>query len=124
MPSVPAAFPELLFPAGGVLKERAGSEDALQLVFHAPGSPEQLATSYRARLGSAPWRIISDTRSGESTIIYAESNGRPVWVRIAPEPNVGTRVELNGAVLVRSDSALADSAASDSARPRRPAVER
>jgi hypothetical protein len=117
LPSVPSAFPELLFPPGGVLKARAGSEEALQLIFHAPGDPAQLATAYRARLSLAPWRIVGDQQDGDQTTIYAESNGRPLWLRIAPEPGVGSRVELSGAVLVRSAEAKADSAgaAADSA---------
>jgi hypothetical protein len=111
LPSVPSAFPELLFPPGGVLKARAGSEDALQLIFHAPGDPAQVATGYRTRLSTAPWHIVSDRQEGDLTTIYAESNGRPLWLRIAPEPGVGSRVELSGAVLARSERSKADSAA-------------
>ena len=119
LPSVPSAFPELLFPPGGVLKARAGSEDALQLIFHAPGDPEQLAKGYRARLRLAPWRIVSDQQDGDQTTIYAESNGRPLWLRIAPEPGVGTRIEMSGAVLVPSADANTEpaGAAAESGAP-------
>lgn len=124
LPSVPSAFPELLFPPGGMLRARAGSEDALQLIFDAPGDPAQIAAEYRARLSRPAWRIVSDRESGGVTSIYAESNGRPVWIRIMESPGVGTRVELNGAVLdgaagdstaADADSADADSAVADSA---------
>jgi hypothetical protein len=116
LPSVPSAFPELLFPPGGMLRARAGSEDALQLIFDAPGDPAQIADEYRARLTRPRWRIISDDVTGGVTTIYAESNGRPVWIRIMESPGVGTRVELNGAVLARDSAAALDSAiARDSA---------
>lgn len=115
LPSVPAAFPELLFPPGGMLRARAGSEDALQLIFHAPGDPAQIAEQYRMRLARPSWRIVSDNVSGDVTTIYAESNGRPVWIRIMPQAGVGTRVELNGAVLAGSAGAAAPSAGADTA---------
>src|SRR5690606_16651569 len=108
---VPSAFPELLFPPGGMLRARAGSEDALQLIFHAPGHPAQHADQYRRRLAAAPWRIVSVNASGDVTTPYAESNCRPVWIRIMPQAGVGTRVELNGAVLTRGAGAVADSTA-------------
>jgi hypothetical protein len=104
LPSVPSAFPELLFPPGGRLVARAGSEDALQLIFRAPFPPDTVAARYRTRLSTPPWALVSDTREGTTTTLYAENAGRPVWVRILPGDAGDSRVELNGAVL--SDSAM------------------
>jgi hypothetical protein len=130
LPSVPSAFPELLFPPGGVLQGRAGSEDALQLIFHSPAAPDELGRSYRGRLSAEPWKIVGDAQEGDVTTIYAERLGRPLWIRIAPAPEGGSRVELSGAVLVRdttavppsptADSAVADSSAAEP--PSRPAA--
>lgn len=120
LPSVPSAFPELLFPPGGVLQGRAGSEDALQLIFHSPATPEDLGRSYRARLSAEPWKIVGDAQAGDVTTIYAERLGRPLWIRISPAVEGGSRIELSGAVLARDTTAEsptrqpADSAAADS----------
>lgn len=118
LPSVPSAFPELLFPPGGVLQERAGSEDALQLIFHAPASPADVSRGYRARLSTEPWKIVGDAQAGDVTTIYAERLGRPLWIRISPAAEGGSRVELSGAVLARDTTAEAPSRRAADSTPR------
>lgn len=104
--TVPEAFPQVLLPPGGRIIARSGSEDALQLVFRATPEPQDVADYYRRRLTESPWEIVSDTRAQDTTIIFAELRGRPLWVRVTPgDAGVGSRVELNGAVVDTQPSA-------------------
>lgn len=126
LPSVPAAFPHLLLPPSGTLVARAGSEDALQLIFTSTVAPARVAAYYRRTLSQAPWRLVGDETSDSTSVLYAETGGRPLWVRVAPGPDgAGTRIELTGAVAAEgTDTAAAaapaapGSTSSDSARAR------
>lgn len=119
--TVPAAFPVVLVPPEGRVVSRSGGEDALQLVFRSPQAPDLVADYYRQRLLAAPWEIVSDTRSGDATVIYAEASGRPLWVRVtAGDAGVGSRIEMTGAVVggdTAGSAAGTDSAPADAVSP-------
>lgn len=125
-PSVAEAFAELPFPPDPSFVGRSGGEGALTLSLRSGRPYESVLDHYRRTLSVAPWRIRSDTRDGESgRVIYAERDGRPLWVRLRPEGTAWTLVDLTGAVAkrvpdslqARRDSAApVDSAAPDTAR--------
>jgi hypothetical protein len=83
------------------LVSRAGSEDALQIRLLSPGTVEKVTGYYRDVLSKAPWRLVSDVKDPDGTVVlYAEQDGPPIWVRIWPTSDKeGTMVELAGAVV-------------------------
>ena len=106
LPTLGKAFTNLPLPPNPVLVSRAGSEDALQLTLQSPADEDQVLRYYRGVLSSDKWRLISDTRNRDgSTVLYAEHDGRPMWVRIWKSGDRGTMVELSGAVVSKPGNA-------------------
>lgn len=101
LPSLGAAFSHLPLPPEPELVSRAGSADALQLTVHSPADVSQVTNYYRNFLSSGNWRLVSDSRSADgSVVMYAEHEGPPLWVRIwQPTDRPGTMVQLTGAVV-------------------------
>jgi hypothetical protein len=99
-PKVSQAFPNLPLPPSPELVSRSGSEDALQLTIRSPSDLAQVSEYYRGVLSNGKWRLVSDVKSPDgSTVLYAEQDGPPLWVRIwkaGDQP--GTMVQLTGAV--------------------------
>jgi hypothetical protein len=88
-------------PPEAKLVSRAGSTDALQLTLFSSGKTDAVAQYYRDQLSSGKWRLVGDTKRPDGSLaLYAELDGRPLWVRIWPtSDSAGTMVELAGAVL-------------------------
>ena len=101
-PDFAKAFSNLPLPRDPKLVSRAGSADALQLTVHSPAGVDEVTEYYRTVLSNTPWRLVSDARNTDgSTVLYAEHNGPPLWVRIWKLGDRGTMVELTGAVVVK-----------------------
>ena len=82
-PDVLAVLPDLPFPPDAEFVSRAGSEDALQLVFRSAQSVDAVSKYYRAVFTRGEWRLIGDDRdSAGAVVLYAERPGPPMWVRI------------------------------------------
>jgi hypothetical protein len=109
-PDFAKAFSNLPLPPNPEVVSRAGSGDALQLTLHSPAGVDQVTEYYRTVLSNSPWRLVSDTKNSDgSTVLYAEHNGPPLWVRIWRLGDQGTMVELTGAV-IEKDSVKKSSA--------------
>lgn len=99
-PAFARAFSNLPLPRDPELVSRAGSADALQLTVHSPAGVDEVTEYYRTVLSNTPWRLVSDRKNPDgSTVLYAEHNGPPLWVRIWKLGDRGTMVELTGAVI-------------------------
>jgi hypothetical protein len=99
-PGFAKAFSNLPLPREPELVSRAGSADALQLTVHSPADVDEVTEYYRTVLSNTPWRLVSDRKNPDgSTVLYAEHNGPPLWVRIWKLGDRGTMVELTGAVI-------------------------
>ena len=99
-PDATKAFSNLPLPPDPELVSKANGSEALQLTIHSPASIEQVTQFYRQVLSGQHWRLISDrTNADGSTVLYAEQNGPPLWVRIWKLGDRGTMVELTGAVV-------------------------
>ena len=99
-PAFAKAFSNLPLPRDPELVSRAGSTDALQLTLHSPAGVDEVTEYYRTVLSNTPWRLVSDRKNPDgSTVLYAEHNGPPLWVRIWKLGDRGTMVELTGAVI-------------------------
>jgi hypothetical protein len=107
-PSAFDVFTDLPLPPASQLVSRAGSEDALQIRFLSASSPDQVTGYYRDALSRGRWRLISDVKKPDgSVVLYAEQNGPPLWVRIWPTSDKqGTMVELSGAVVAKKTDSL------------------
>jgi hypothetical protein len=88
-------------PPEARLVSRAGSADALQLTLFSSGKSEAVSEYYRDQLSKGKWRLVGDARRPDGSLaLYAEREGRPLWVRIWPtSDSAGTMVELAGAVV-------------------------
>lgn len=102
-PSLEAAFSHLPLPPEPELVSQAGSADALQLTLHSSAKLAEVTNYYRNTLSSGNWRLVSDTKSADgSVVLYAEQDGPPMWVRIwSPRDRRGTMVQLTGAVITK-----------------------
>ena len=99
-PEFAKAFSNLPLPPDPEFVSRTGSADALQLTVHSPAGVDAVTENYRNVFSHAPWRLVSDAKNPDgSTVLYAEHNGPPLWVRIWKLGDRGTMVELTGAVI-------------------------
>jgi hypothetical protein len=102
-PDLAKAFPYLPLPPEPELVSKSSGTDALQLTIHSPATVEDVTEFYRQVLSRERWRLISDrTNPDGSTVMYAEQNGPPLWVRIWKLGDRGTMVELTGAVVQKN----------------------
>jgi hypothetical protein len=102
-PSLEAAFSHLPMPPNPELVSQSGSADALQLTLYSSANLEAVTEYYRKMLGSGNWRLVSDNKIADgSVVLYAEQDGPPMWVRIwKPSDRAGTLVQLTGAVVAK-----------------------
>ena len=99
-PAFAKAFSNLPLPREPELVSRGGGADALQLTVHSPAGVDEVTEYYRTVLSNTPWRLVSDRQNPDgSTVLYAEHNGPPLWVRIWKLGDRGPMVELTGAVI-------------------------
>ncbi len=110
-PDIGKAFSHLPLPPNPEYVSQAGSPDALQISVHSPADMSAVTEHYREILSSENWRLVSDrTNPDGSTVLYAEQNGPPLWVRIWKPARGGTMVELTGAVVDSTKSKRTGSA--------------
>jgi hypothetical protein len=116
LPDAMAVFPNLPFPPDAKLISRAGSADALQITFKSSRDTAQVAAYYRSMLTAGNWRLISDTKNRDGTLVlYAEQKGPPLWVRIRKAPDgPGTMVELTGAMMTKDTTSRKPTASQSS----------
>ena len=95
------ALPNVPLPPGATFVSRAGSADALQLVYHTDVPLGVIADYYRSVLSRGQWRLVSDTKDAAGVVsLYAEQNGPPLWIRVVPDHGAnGSTVEIAGAVV-------------------------
>ena len=101
------ALPRLPLPPGAIFVGRSGGPDALQITLSTPTQPGAVADYYRGVFKSGNWKLVNDAKDAEgATVLFAQQNGPPLWVRIRPDrESTGSVVELSGAVLSQADSA-------------------
>lgn len=98
-PDIQDVFEEILLPPDPVFVSRSGSSDALQIVLRSPASRDEVLAYYREALQRGRWQVVSDRPDAAGVqVLYAERNGRPMWIRVAAEGQ-SSRVELAGAVV-------------------------
>lgn len=109
-PEVSAVFPTLPLPPDAEFISKEGGEDALQLTLFSPAPTPVVTGYYRSELSRKPWRLTNDTKTSDGAVVlYAEQNGRPLWVRIwSTSDQAGTMVQLAGSVQSK-DSVTAQS---------------
>ncbi|MEP6573580.1 MAG: hypothetical protein ABJD11_12820 [Gemmatimonadota bacterium] len=92
-------LPNLPIPQDAKVISRAGSEDALQIVFTTEATPDQMSAFYRTTFTRPPWHLVSDQKTADGALtLYAESGGPPMWVTIrSTAGESGSTVELSGA---------------------------
>ena len=93
------ALPTIPLPPESHIIGKEVGEDAVKVQLRSSWAPDDLAAYYRDVFGSPPWRIISDVKTRDGTIIiYAEQNGPPLWVSISRATgSEGSFVDLAGA---------------------------
>jgi hypothetical protein len=101
------ALPNLPLPPDPTFVERAGGPDALQFTVRSSVGADEVAAYYRRILKQGPWRLVNDAKDSEgATVLLAQQDGPPLWVRIRSEgQGGGTLVELSGAVIPKADTA-------------------
>src|SRR6478672_7654935 len=103
-PAVGQVFPSLPLPPDPQFVSKSGGADALQITMRSSADVHQVADYYRAQLSQGKWRLVSDVKSADgSTVLYAEQNGPPLWVRIWKQGDQpGSMVQLSGAVVAKN----------------------
>jgi hypothetical protein len=105
-PKLSDALPNIPLPPQASFVGRSGGADALQVTVHSPAAPDAVANYYRAVFKTGNWKLVNDAKDAEgATVLFAQQNGPPLWVRIHPAADGGgSTVELSGAVLSKIDS--------------------
>ncbi|MEP6689334.1 MAG: hypothetical protein ABJC36_13370 [Gemmatimonadales bacterium] len=100
------ALPNIPLPPAAKFVGRSGGPDALQVTVRSPAGPDAVANYYRAVFKTGSWKLVNEAKDAEgATVLLAQQNGPPLWVRILPaDEGSGTVVELSGAVLSKADS--------------------
>ena len=100
VPSALDVFPAIILPPFASYVSKAGSKEALSVLLRTSLKPEAAANFYRAALRPPQWRLISDSKDNQgATLLYAERDGRPIWVRVYPDSEFNaTFIEMTGAV--------------------------
>jgi hypothetical protein len=90
----------LSYPQSSIVSYSAGTGAAeLQLASGAP--VERIVSWYRQALPMNGWELKNEGKDREGALsIYAEKEGRPLWITLRPTPNgQGTTYTLIGAIL-------------------------
>jgi hypothetical protein len=100
------ALPNIPLPPQVKFVGRTGGPDALQVTVRTPADADAVATYYRSVFKTGNWKLVNDAKDAEgATVLFAQQNGPPLWVRILPAPDGGgTLIELSGAILSKADS--------------------
>ena len=101
------ALPHLPLPPQAMFVGRSGGPDAVQITLRTPNKPDAVADYYRGVFKTGNWKLVNDAKDADgATVLFAQQNGPPLWVRIrAEEGGPGTVLELSGAVVSQVDSA-------------------
>jgi hypothetical protein len=106
-----AAMPNIPLPPQPSFVQRSAGPDVVQIVLRSAATPEQVAAYYRDVFKRGKWRLVNDATDREGvTVLLADQDGPPLWVRIRPSGQ-GSLVELSGAVVAKADSATKGAAA-------------
>jgi len=85
-------------PPGAEGLGRDDGDNAVQLRFRTPLPVDTIAAYYRKVFSRAPWRLVNESRMGDSSVaFYAEQDGPPMWVNVRPGDGSGTLVDIVGA---------------------------
>jgi len=106
-PEFTEAFSNLPLPPNAEFVSRTGGAGALQIVLRTQESDSAVANYYRTLLSEGSWRLVSDIKNRDgATVMYAEQDGPPLWVRIWPAGGgAGTMIQLTGAALAKDSLA-------------------
>jgi hypothetical protein len=87
----------LAYPGSVVVSLGAG-EDAAEIVLATAASPDTVVAWYQETFRMNGWTLRGASRAREGTVtLYAERDGRPLWVRLWSAGSGGTRYSLIGA---------------------------
>lgn len=76
---------------------RETGTEAIQFIMVSRQSSDSVTNYYRQLLGSEPFRLINERKSGKVTEFYAEQDGPSIWVTVGPNGNQGAQVTIAGA---------------------------
>jgi hypothetical protein len=90
----------LSYPQSSIVKVSAGT-DAAELQLASPAPADRIAAWYREALPLNGWELKNEGKDREGALsIYAEKEGRPLWITLRPNPNgQGTTYTLIGAIV-------------------------
>jgi hypothetical protein len=105
-PKMADVFPNLPLPPGASLVGKSGGPEALQLTMRSSKPSAEVEAYYHQVFSGNGWRLVNQFKSQDgATVLLAQQDGPPLWVRITPEDSSTTMVVLAGAVMERRDTA-------------------
>jgi hypothetical protein len=106
-------FPNLPLPPRASLVAKSGGADALLLTLRSTSPSAQVEAYYKRVFSANGWRLVNQFKSPDgTTVMLAEQDGPPLWVRIIPQDSTTTLVELAGAARERRDTSNTKKSAS------------
>ena len=99
------ALPNLPLPPDPKFVQKLAGPQAVQLTVESPAKPEAVVAYYRDVFKRGSWRLVKEGKDESgATILLAEQDGPPLWVRVRPSGATGSVVELSGAVVPKGAS--------------------
>lgn len=111
VPSALDVFPAIVMPPNASYVSKSGTKEALAVLLRTSLTTEAATNFYRAALRPPTWHLVSDSKDNKGAqTLYAESGGRPIWIRIWPDSEFNaTFVQMTGAVAKLQADSTADS---------------
>jgi hypothetical protein len=102
------AIPNLPLPPQPKFVQKSAGSQAVQLTVESPAKPDAVVAYYRDVFKRGNWRLVKEGRDQSgATILLAEQDGPPLWVRVRPSGASGSVVELSGAVVPKAGASTA-----------------
>jgi hypothetical protein len=102
------ALPNLPLPPDPTFVQKSAGPEAVQLTVETPAKPEAVLAYYRDVFKKGSWRLVKEGKDElGATVLLAEQDGPPLWVRVRPSGATGSVVELSGAVVPKAGTPTA-----------------
>jgi hypothetical protein len=96
-PSLAKVMPRIPLPPDGQTLTAESGTDATQIIVVSPHPVDSVLAYYRDLLAAAPYRLLSESKTADGTVFYAEADGPSLWITVMKNGEAGSQVVIAGA---------------------------